>query len=757
MSMDALLPGALNALAHGVHGAPFQVLGAHPITATSTVIRAMQPTASQLNVLLADGERLPMTRILPEGVYEVIVQRALADVRYQYELVDMDGVAQTLHDPYIPRPSLFAELDLYLLREGNHLESYTRLGAHPRTVDAVAGVNFAVWAPNALRISVISDFNAWDERVHPMQMIGDSGIWELFIPGVQPGAVYRYDLLSQVDGYRVRKADPYAFYTEMRPNNASVVADLDGYAWGDDAWMTARRDRNPLTQPMATYEAHLGSWKRTPENTWLTYRDLAADLVPYLSAMGYTHLELLPIAEHPFDGSWGYQVTGYYAATSRYGTPHDLMYLVDVCHQHNIGVILDWVPAHFPKDAHGLAYFDGTHLYEHADPRQAEHPDWGTYIFNYGRTEVRNFLIANALFWLKTYHIDGLRVDAVSSILYLDFSRKAGQWVANRYGGNENLEAVEFVKAFNEIVHRECPGAMTIAEESTSWARVSRPLYVGGLGFTFKWNMGWMHDTLKYVQDNPIHRRYHHNQITFSLFYAFSENFVLALSHDEVVHGKGSLINKASGDWWQKFATLRLLFGYQYTHPGKKLTFMGQEIGQWREWSEERGLDWELLGLETHQRLQAWVRDLNHFYVAQPALYEHDFDDSGFKWIEANDSDQSVFSYIRFADNPNDLLIVVCNFTPVPRQGYRIGVPAAGRYLEALNSDSAYYGGGNVGNGGAVTADATPSHAWDYSVVLTLPPLAILVLKPEMIVTPITPSEETGTLIQANLNPSDAP
>ncbi|MBC8171668.1 MAG: 1,4-alpha-glucan branching protein GlgB, partial [Anaerolineae bacterium] len=726
MTINDIVPGAIEALVSGYHGAPFQILGPHLLDDTRVVIRALRPTAATLNVLLDTGERVVMEKLRPEGLFEAVVQGKLPDLKYQFEAVDHGGNTELFADPYAFRESLFGDLDIYLLRSGNHLDSYEKLGSHLREINGVKGVNFAVWAPNALRVSVIGDFNLWDERVHPMQMIGDSGVWELFIPGASEGAIYRYDILSRFNEYRIKKSDPYAFYAELRPNNASIVASLDGYAWRDEAWMSARAAQNPLTQPISVYEVHPGSWKLKEDGSWLSYRELAHELVDYVKMMDYTHIELMPITEYPFDGSWGYQVTGYFAATSRFGKPKDFMYFVDHCHQNGIGVILDWVPAHFPKDGHGLAYFDGTHLYEHSDPRLGEHPDWGTLVFNFGRTEVRNFLLSNALFWLKKYHIDGLRVDAVSSMLYLNFSRENGEWLPNKYGGNENLEAVQFLKDFNEIVHTEAPGAVTIAEEATAWAMVSRPTYLGGLGFTFKWNMGWMHDTLKYAKTDPVFRRYQHNKITFSLFYAFNENFVLALSHDEVVHLKGSLMTKMSGDWWQKFASLRLLFGYQYTHPGKKLHFMGQEFGQWNEWSETRSLDWYLLNFETHKRLQAWMRDLNHFYKESPALYEHDFDLKGFKWIEANDADQSIFSYIRFADNPDDFLIVVCNFTPVPRQKYRVGVPTSGTYLEVLNSDSAHYGGSNVGNNGSLESEPIVWHSWDQSLGLVVPPLAIL-------------------------------
>ncbi|MFP4323040.1 MAG: 1,4-alpha-glucan branching protein GlgB, partial [Anaerolineales bacterium] len=564
--------------------------------------------------------------------------------------------------------------------------------------------------------------------VHPMYHYADNGLWELFIPEAEVGSHYKFDLRCK-NGYHTEKADPYARFSELRPRTASIVWDIDAYEWGDAAWMQTREADDPLRQPMNIYEVHLGSWRRKNGYEWLTYRDLADKLVAYVRDMGYTHIELMPVAEHPYDGSWGYQVTGYYSPTSRFGTPDDLMYFVDQCHQNGIGVLVDWVPAHFPKDGFALSYFDGTFLYEHADPRQREHPDWGTYIFNYGRNEVRNFLIANALFWLKKYHIDGLRVDAVSSMLYLDFGRSNGEWVANQYGSNENIEAIHFLQEANHIIHQEAPGGITIAEESTSWGLVSRPTYLGGLGFTFKWDMGWMHDTLSYIQVDPVYRRYHHNQITFSMMYAYSENFVLSLSHDEVVHGKGSLIGKVPGDDWQRFATLRLLFGYQATHTGKMLNFMGAEFGQRREWTEAHSLDWHLLDYAPHEQLQSWVKDLNAFYKAQPALWELDYDASGFGWIEPNDADNSTFSYIRYAADARDFIIVVCNFTPVPRHDYRIGVPEHGFYEEVLNSDAATYGGGNVGNYGGRWSDEWGTHGYPHSLSLTVPPLGMALFK----------------------------
>ncbi len=720
-------PDAINALLYGHHGAPFDLLGPQTVSDDRVSIRIFRPSAKAVSLVLEDtGIPVAMNRLRDEGFFEVTVPGEMP-VRYRCIATTHDGRDENFYDPYMFAPTL-TDYDLHLFGEGRLLYSYDKFGAHLDEVAGVKGVRFAVWAPNAWRISVVGNFNGWDARAHPMRKHASAGVFELFIPGLSAGEIYRYDLRSQLNDYYAQKSDPYGFFSERRPNNASVVADLS-YSWGDDAWMTKRAATTHLNAPMATYEVHPGSWRRKADGEWLNYRELAHELAAYVREIGYTHIELMPVSEHPLDASWGYQTTGYYAPTSRYGTPADFKYFVDYMHQQGIGIILDWVPAHFPKDGHSLSYFDGTHLYEHADPRQAEHPDWGTYIFNYGRNEVRNFLISNALFWLKEYHIDGLRVDAVSSMLYLDFSRKAGEWIPNQYGGRENLEAISFLKEFNEVVHSEAPGAFTVAEESTSWPMVSRPTYLGGLGFTFKWNMGWMHDTLDYAHIDPVFRRYHHNRVTFSLFYAFSENFVLSLSHDEVVHGKGSLVNKMAGDWWQKFASLRLLFGYQYTHPGKKLNFMGAEFAQWAEWSETRALDWHLLKWPTHTGVQAWMRDLNHFYQAQPALYQEDFDAKGFHWIEANDAEQSVFTYLRFATDPADFLVIACNFTPVPRHGYRLGVPEAGHYAELLNSDSGHYGGGNVGNNGGVDAEAIPWHSQPHSLNLTIPPLGIVVLK----------------------------
>jgi 1,4-alpha-glucan branching enzyme len=730
--MDITLSAdAVTALVHGDHGAPFELLGPHQAEPDRVSIRAFRPNASEVHFLdERTGQPIPMVRMGDEGFFEEMVPGQASDLRYHLEAVTYQGKTESFADPYA-FPPILSDYDLHLLGEGRHLNTYDKFGAHLRQIDGIDGVHFAVWAPNARRVSVIGDFNGWDVRVHPMRFHEQGGVWELFIPGLAEGEVYKFDVRSRFNNYHAEKTDPYGFFSELRPRTASIVADLNAHQWNDAEWMEARAARKPLNAPMAIYEVHLGSWRRNADGSWLNYRELAHSLVEYARTMHYTHLELMPIAEHPLDASWGYQAIGYYAPTSRYGSPQDFMYFVDYCHQHGIGVILDWVPAHFPKDGHGLSYFDGTHLYEHADPRQGEQPDWGTYVFNFGRHEVRNFLISNALFWLKVYHVDGLRVDAVSSMLYLDFSRRQGEWIANQYGGNENLDAISFLKEANEIIHREFPGAISIAEESTSWPMVSRPVYIGGLGFTFKWNMGWMHDTLDYMHTDPLYRRYKHGEITFSMTYAFSENFVLSLSHDEVVHGKGSLINKMPGDWWQQFASLRLLYGYQYTHPGKKLLFMGQEFGQWREWSEERALDWDLLGWDLHGKLQAWVRDLNRLHQAQPALYEQDSDWKGYRWIEANDAEQSVLTFLRFAENAEDFVVVACNFTPAPRYNYRIGVPAPGHYRELLNSDSAHYGGGDIGNMGGVHTEPIAWHAWPQSLSLTVPPLATVILKPE--------------------------
>jgi 1,4-alpha-glucan branching enzyme len=626
---------------------------------------------------------------------------------------------------------ILSEFDLHLFNEGTHYRAWEKFGSHRTTVDEVAGVHFAVWAPNAQHVSVVGDFNRWDGRVHPMRKLIPSGVWETFIPDLPDGACYKYEVRTSA-GHLVEKADPYAQRFEVPPNSASVIWTEGRYEWGDGEWL---RDRPSLggwhERPMSTYEVHLGSWRRVPEqgNRFLTYRELAETLVPYVREMGYTHIELMPVMEHPFSGSWGYQVIGFFAPTSRFGTPDDFRYFVDQCHRHGVGVILDWVPGHFPKDAHGLARFDGTALYEHEDPRQGEHQDWGTLIFNYSRNEVRNFLLSNALFWLEEYHVDGLRVDAVASMLYLDYSRQQGQWIPNRYGGRENLDAISLLQQLNSLTHGEHPGTMTAAEESTSFPGVSRPVHLGGLGFTFKWNMGWMHDILQYMREDPVHRRWHHNLVTFSALYMHSENFILPFSHDEVVHGKGSMLDKMPGDVWQKYASLRALFGYMFGHPGKKLLFMGSEFGQWREWNHDRSLDWHLLDDEAHAALRRWVKDLNAFYRAEPALYQVDFEPGGFRWIDCNDNENSVVSIVRFARDRHDAVVVILNFTPVPRHEYRVGVPEAGWYAERLNSDAAIYGGGNIGNGGGAATEPVAAHGFEQSLRLTIPPLACLILK----------------------------
>jgi 1,4-alpha-glucan branching enzyme len=625
------------------------------------------------------------------------------------------------------------EFDLHLIAEGKHYRTYEKLGAHATEHDGQRGTRFAVWAPNARAVSVIGDFNGWDDTRHPMMLRPQAGVWECFVPGIGNGALYKYRIVSNYQGYRVDKADPYGFASEIRPQTASKVWDLSGYAWGDAEWLGARGSGDPRAKPIAIYEVHLGSWMRVPEegNRWLTYREVAPKLAQYVHDMGYTHVEFLPLCEHPFDGSWGYQTVGYFAATSRFGTPQDLMFLIDTLHQHGIGVIVDWVPAHFPRDEHGLAYFDGTHLYEHADPRKGEHRDWGTLIFNYGRVEVSNFLLSNALFWLDRYHIDGLRVDAVASLLYLDYSREPGDWVPNEYGGRENLDAVTFVRRFNELVYGEYPGVLSIAEESTSWAAVSRPTYVGGLGFGFKWDMGWMNDTLAYISRDPVHRKFHHQDLTFRMLYAFTENFMLPLSHDEVVHGKGALLAKMPGDDWQKFANLRALLGYMYTQPGKKLLFMGADLGQWAEWNHDRSVEWHLLEFAPHRGLQRWVRDLNTLYRGEAALHRLDCEPSGFEWIDCHDADGSTLSYVRRGHPSDGVVTVACNFTPVPRQQYRIGVSNGGYWRELLNSDAEIYGGGGLGNAGGVMSEATPTHGRPFTLTVTLPPLAIVVFKSE--------------------------
>lgn len=624
--------------------------------------------------------------------------------------------------------SLLTADDLFLFNQGTHFQIHHKLGAHPTTFDGQPGTFFAVWAPNANWVSVIGDFNGWNTAHHPLRPRGNSGIWEGFIPGVGRGAAYKFHIGSHHRGYRVDKADPYGLWHETPPRTASLVWELD-YQWGDEEWMRTRAQRTRLSAPMSIYEVHLASWARKPEegNRFLTYRELADRLVPYVADLGFTHVELLPITEHPFFGSWGYQTTGYFAPSSRYGTPQDLMHLIDRFHQAGIGVILDWVPSHFPADEHGLAFFDGTHLYEHEDLRKGFHPDWNSYIFNYGRHEVVSFLLSSAYHWLDTYHVDGLRVDAVASMLYLDYSRKAGEWIPNRYGGNENLEAIDFLRQFNAMVYERFPDVQTIAEESTAWPLVSRPTYLGGLGFGLKWDMGWMHDTLKYLALDPVHRKYHHNNLTFRMLYAWTENYCLPLSHDEVVHGKGSLLARMAGDEWQKFANLRALYAYMFTQPGKKLLFMGGELGQWREWNHESSLDWHLLAYPRHEGVARLVRDLNTLYRATPALHQLDCHPAGYEWIDANDSDTSVLTYLRWDEQHRQVVLVACNFTPVPRPGYRIGVPRPGFWREVVNTDASAYGGSGLGNLGGVESEPIPWHGREHSLPVLLPPLAVVI------------------------------
>jgi 1,4-alpha-glucan branching enzyme len=723
------------------HPDPFQILGPHWTEhggVPTITIRAYHPGAVEV-LVLANGSSYPGIRVHPEGLFEVVLEphvlgarddRSIPPASYRLRFKFADGNFWESHDPYA-FPPLLTDYDLYLSGEGTHYLKYEKLGAHVREVEGVRGVALGVWAPNAKRVSVVGDFNRWDGRVDPMRSRGASGIWELFVPGLDEGSLYKFEILSREGGHLGLKSDPYAFFSEMRPNTASIVYNIDQYHWQDSAWLEARTSRDWLHAPMSIYEVHAGAWRRKVEegHRWLTYRELADELIPYVKTMGFTHIELLPIMEHPFDASWGYQTVGYFAVTSRFGTPSDFMYFVDRCHQEGLGVILDWTPAHFPRDAHGLAFFDGTHLYEHADPRRGEHPDWGTLVFNYGRNEVQNFLLSNALFWVDKYHIDGLRVDAVASMLYLDYSRRAGEWIPNALGGRENLEAIAFIKHLNEVLHTRHPGALTIAEESTAWPAVSRPVYIGGLGFDLKWNMGWMNDTLRYMSLDPIFRSHHHGELTFSLLYAFHENFILPLSHDEVVHGKRSLLEKMPGDDWQKFANLRLLFGYMFAHPGKKLNFMGSELAQRGEFWEASAVDWSLENSPWHRGIQRLMADLNRLHRTERALYEVDFEWSGFEWIDANDAASSVLTFMRRAKNLDDFIIAVCNFTPVAREEYRVGVPRPGFYHEIMNTDSQYYEGTNVGNAGGVQAEPIPWNDRPYSIKLRLPALSVMYFK----------------------------
>jgi 1,4-alpha-glucan branching enzyme len=717
----------IEAIVGGYHGDPFRVLGPHFVDRRRAKpcweVRAFLPHASETEVVIG-GRAWPMKKEHPTGFFVASLDGEPACYRLRAKL--WSGEVSEFEDPY-RFPPLLTEFELHLYSEGNLHESYNSMGAHIVEVEGVRGVRFTVWAPNAEVMSVVGDFNQWDTRRHPMRL-RNVGVWELFIPGLDEGATYKYFVRSRFHNYQQLKADPYMFYAEVPPKSASVVWNLDNYQWGDSEWMEVRARTDWLKKPISFYEVHLESWLRGPHNQPLTYRDLAVTLVEYVKRMGYTHIELMPMMEHPFSGSWGYQVIGYYAPTSRFGTPDDFMYFVDRCHQEGIGVVVDWVPAHFPRDAHGLAFFDGTALYEHADPRKGEHLDWGTMIFNFGRNEVRDFLISNALFWLRKYHIDGLRVDAVASMLYLDYSRKEGEWIPNQFGGRENLEAIYFLRTFNELAHK-VPGVFTVAEESTSFPGVSKPVYLSGLGFTMKWNMGWMHDMLNYFTQEPVHRKYHHNSITFSLLYAFHENFVLPISHDEVVYGKRSLLNKMPGDEWQRFANVRAFLAYMYSHPGKKLLFMGSELGQYEEWNADASVRWDLLNFAYHRKLQAMVRALNRFYRSQPALYEVDFHWSGFEWVDFHDVDNSIIAFIRRAQDSDDFLLVCCNFTPVPRQRYRFGVPAGGTYDEVLNTDAEEFGGSGVRNLSAIQSQPVHAHDRDHSIEVTLPPLGVVAFR----------------------------
>jgi 1,4-alpha-glucan branching enzyme len=732
------LEHALHALVHGASDDPFAVLGPHVTDAgeTSTlVIRTIQPAAERVEVvrLGADGSRtLTEMRRLPQAIVfsaEFPGEERVFD--YRLRITEHEGFVREIADPW-RYGQVMGELDLHLFGEGNHYRAFERLGSHPLTIGETAGTYFAVWAPNADRVSVVGDFNRWNGLAHPMRRLVPNGIWELFIPGLGAGERYKYEIRPRFAGPPMLKGDPYARQFETPPATASITHGADIYRWRDADWVSAREQSGGgLDQPISIYEVHAASWARVDEegHRSLTYRELAERLVPYVKEMGFTHIELLPILEHPYGGSWGYQVTGFFAPTSRHGQPEDFKWFVDECHRHGVGVLLDWVPGHFPRDAHGLARFDGTALYEHEDPRLGEHQDWGTLIFNYGRNEVRNFLVSSALFWIEEFHLDGLRVDAVASMLYLDYSRREGEWVPNRFGGRENIEAVEFVRHLNEVVHAEHPGVMMIAEESTAWPAVSRPVYLGGLGFTYKWNMGWMHDILTYASKNPVFRRWEHNHLTFSMLYAYNENFILPFSHDEVVHGKGSMISKMPGDAWQKAATLRTLYAYMFAHPGKKLLFMGCELAMWQEWNHDDGLPWAYADEPPHGGVRRLVRDLNGVYREDPALHQVDYEAQGFQWIDCNDNENSVISLIRRARDPQNAVVAVFNWTPVVRSGYRMGVPDAGIYREVVNTDADIYGGSNVGNAGQLQSEAIPAHGFPQSVSLTLPPLAGLILK----------------------------
>ncbi len=742
------IPETLKRIIEARHHDPFEVLGRH-VEGNRTIVRVFLPRAESAHLVEA---RAPMTRI--DGTDFFIWEGSADEVtaRYRIQWRDATGNSHTAHDPYCFPPQL-GDFDLHLFGEGRHWHAYRFLGAHLRQVEGIAGVQFAVWAPNAERVSVVGDFNAWDGRTHPMRSRGGSGVWELFVPAVTAGGYFKYEIRGR-DGNVHVKIDPYANSYQRRPETAGLICAESGYQWRDAAWMQARGESDWQRQPFSIYEVHLGSWRRDANGDFLNYREIARELAAYVVAMGFTHIELLPITEHPLDASWGYQCTGYFAPSSRFGSPDDFRYFVDHLHDQGIGVLLDWVPAHFPKDAYALAQFDGTALYEHADPRLGEHRDWGTLIFNFGRNEVRNFLLSSALYWLAEYHIDGLRVDAVASMLYLDYSRNPGEWLPNKYGGNENLEAVDFLRQLNMVTHEQHPGSLMIAEESTAWPAVSRPTYLGGLGFSMKWNMGWMHDTLSYMEKDPIYRHYHHDLLTFGLLYAFTENFMLPFSHDEVVHGKHSMLDKMPGDGWQKFASLRLLYTLMFTYPGKKLLFQGCEFAHGTEWDFAAEMDWELLERPQHQGVQQIVMDLNRLYREQPALHQVDFEPDGFEWIDCHDSSQSVLSYIRKDRSGQAVVAAVFNFTPVPRTNYRIGVPKSGFYREAINSDAKYYDGSNIGNQGGVKSEPVSWMGRPHSIPIALPPLGALVLVWEPLPEPAR--DAAGRIIHAEAATSEA-
>ncbi len=720
---------AVKAIVAGRHGDPFAVLGMHARGDAPITVRVFWPGAETVAVLDANTGRkaAALERLHPDGFFAGPIERRRKPFPYRLRLTAGDATWEA-DDPYRFPPVLGA-LDVHLLAEGSHRRIWERLGAHPITIEGVEGVAFAVWAPNARRVSVVGDFNMWDGRRHPMRKRVEAGTWEIFLPGVPLGTIYKYELLGASGALLPLKADPVGFAQEKPPATGSKIVGEPRHQWADAEWMAHRQGRQALSAPISVYEVHLGSWRRKDGNEFLTYDELADQLIPYVRDLGFTHIECLPVSEHPFSGSWGYQPIGLFAPTGRFGSPEDFARFVDRCHQAGIGVIIDWVPAHFPSDAHGLVRFDGTALYEHEDPRLGFHRDWNTLIYNFGRSEVRNFLVANALYWLERFHIDALRVDAVASMLYLDYSREAGQWIPNVHGGRENLEAIAFIREMNIRVFGDHPGATTIAEESTAWPQVSRPVDTGGLGFGYKWNMGWMHDTLEYMRQDPVHRRFHHHQMTFGLLYAFTENFILPLSHDEVVHGKGSLLGKMPGDRWQRFANLRAYFGFMWAHPGKKLLFMGGEFAQEREWNHDYSLDWHLLDDPFHRGVQAVIRDLNRLYRDIPALHLHDSDPAGFEWINATDADHSVYAFVRHGGPSDQPILVVSNFTPVVRHGYKIGVPRAGRWEERLNTDAGIYGGSNVGNSGAIQAEPAPWQGRSASVSLTLPPLSTTIFQ----------------------------